>query len=341
MTDVLKWHGVPDPDAAVCANVVNDADLSGIESHGIVNFAAHQHYERGLRDGVVAPNPHVVKLRESLVASSWDGGRGLGPVLAHRAMEAAIQKAAATGIGMVTIRDGRHFGTGGYYARMAVAHDMIGVCVNNAPASAIAPGGLDNVCGTNPIAMAAPVEGTHPFVIDMSTTTVAAGKLAIARRQGKSIPEGWAVDSDGKPSTDPSIIYNGGHLLPLGAGPSDAGHKGYGLSLMVDILGGVLSGTGSGMFIPLAQLRQGQLFAAWRIDAFIDPADFRSQMRKLVDAIHSTRSITPEETIRVPGDGSAAARIDNQRRGIPIEAETIALCHEIEKRTQVVFPSPL
>jgi L-2-hydroxycarboxylate dehydrogenase (NAD+) len=340
MSAVLESYGMPGADAGIGAQVLNDADLSGIESHGIAQFAVHAQYERGLRDRSVAARLETRKLRESSVTAAWDSGRGFGPLVAYRAMETAIEKAAAHGIGMVTVRDGRHFGAGGYFARMAAERDMIGICLSNAPAFAVPPGGLDRVCGTNPIAMAAPVEGTHPFVIDVSTTVVAGGKLAIARRQGKPIPEGWAVNGDGSPSTDPAIIYNGGHLLPLGAGPSGAGHKGYGLSLMVDILGGVLSGNGSGMFITMANMRQGQWFAAWRIDAFVDPAEFKREMRRLVDAIHASRPIRPGETIRVPGDASAAARIANRRDGIPLEAETIAACREIAERTGVAFPEP-
>jgi L-2-hydroxycarboxylate dehydrogenase (NAD+) len=337
---VLQSHGVAAEDAAIAATVINDADRSGIESHGIAHFAAHPHYERGLRDGTIAARPDIRTLRESSVTAAWDSGSGLGSVVAHRAMQAAIDKASAHGIGMVSVKDGRHFGANGYYARMAAERDMIGMCVSNAPAFALPPGGLDRVCGTNPIAMAAPGESSHPFVIDVSTTTVSGGKLAIARRQGKPIPHGWAVNGDGSPSTDPSIIYNGGHLLPLGAGQVGAEHKGYGLSLMVDILGGVLSGTGSGMFIQMAGMRQGQWFAAWRIDAFVDVGEFKREMRKLVDAIHASRPLRAGEVIRVPGDASAAARIANERDGIPLEAETIAQCEEIARRTGVAFPAP-
>ena len=182
MFDVLCRYGLPAGDAAIGADTLADADLSGIDTHGISNFVGHWHYAPGLVDGTVQPVPQITVLRDSPVAASWDSGRGFGPVVAHRAMSEVIAKARRAGIGMVTVRDGCHFGATGYVARMAAEEDMIGMVMCHTAPSALAPGGLEKVFGTNPLAVAAPVGGGPPFVFDMATTTAAGTKVQVARR---------------------------------------------------------------------------------------------------------------------------------------------------------------
>ena len=153
-------------DAALGAEVLLDADLSGIESHGIAHLAWHPGYVPGFRRGVINPTATVRVLRDSPVAATWDGDGGFGVLNAAKAMDAAIAKAEATGIGMVALTNGRHFGAAGYYARMAAERDMIGMAMCNVPPLAVASGSLDRAFGTNPIAFGAPVEGSHPFLLD-------------------------------------------------------------------------------------------------------------------------------------------------------------------------------
>jgi LDH2 family malate/lactate/ureidoglycolate dehydrogenase len=334
---VFEGLGMPPADAAEGAEVLIDADLAGIDSHGIAHLPWHPGYAPGFRRGLVNPTAEVKVLRESPVAATWDADGGLGVLIARRAMESAIAKAEATGIGMVAVRNGRHFGAAGYYARMAAERDMIGMAMCNVPPLAVAAGSVDRAYGTNPIAMAAPVEGDHPFLLDIATTAVAGGKLEIAQRQGRGIPAGWAVGEDGTGTDDPEILRKGGALLPLGSYLETSSHKGYGLGLMVDILTGILPGMGSALFAPRHE--QGWWFAAWRIDAFRDVAGFKADMKRMVDHLRALRPAPGVERVQVPGDPEARARGERTRLGIPLDEETIAQLRELGAELGVAMPA--
>ena len=337
--DVFEKYGMPAGDASEAAEVLIDADLAGIESHGIAHLPWHPGYAPGFKRGTIEPAPHVSVLRDSPVAASWDAGRGLGILTARRAMEACIEKATATGLGMIAVKNGNHFGAAGYYARMAAERDMIGMAMCNVPPIAVASGSLDRAYGTNPIAMAAPVEGGHPFLLDIATTAVAGGKLEIAARQGKPIPAGWAVDAEGADTDDPMILRKGGALQPLGSYTETSSHKGYGLGLMVDILTGVLPGMGSAIFEGVRQ--QGWWFAAWRIDAFRDVDEFKADMRRMADYVRALRPRPGIERVMLPGDPEAAARADRSANGIPLDDETIHQLRELAAELALVFPEPV
>lgn len=318
---VFEKLGMPPSDAARGAEVLLDADLAGIESHGIAHLGWHPGYAPGFKRGLINPNPTVKVLRDSPVAASWDADSGLGVLIGARAMDAAIAKAEATGIGMIAVTNGQHFGAAGYYARVAAEREMIGMAMCNVTPIAVASGSLDRAYGTNPIAFSAPVQDDHPFLLDIATTAVAGGKLEIATRQGKPIPAGWAVDSYGNDSDDPTILRKGGALQPLGSYVETSSHKGYGLGLMVDILTGVLPGMGSAIFEGARM--QGQWFAAWRIDAFRDLDGFKADMKRMVDHLRGLRPRPGVESVLVPGDPEAKAREERLRLGIPLDPETI------------------
>jgi LDH2 family malate/lactate/ureidoglycolate dehydrogenase len=313
--------GMPAADARRGAEVLLDADLAGIESHGIAHLPWHPGYAPGFARGLISPNPDVAVLRDSPVAATWDAGGGLGVLIGARAMDAAIAKAEATGIGMIAVTNGRHFGAAGYYARMAAERDMIGMAMCNVPPIAVASGSLDRAYGTNPIAFGAPVKDDHPFLLDIATTAVAGGKLEIAARQGKRLPPGWAVDGEGNDSDDPLALRTGGALQPLGSYVEISSHKGYGLGIMVDILTGVLPGMGSAIFE--GSRMQGQWFAAWRIDAFRDVSEFKADMKRMVDHLRALRPRSGVEAVLVPGDPEAKAREERLRDGIPLDEETV------------------
>ncbi len=336
---VFERLGMPPTDAAEGAEVLIDADLSGIESHGIAHLPWHPGYAPGFARGLVNPTPAVRVLRESPVAATWDADGGLGVLIARRAMLAAIARAESAGIGMVAVRNGRHFGAAGYYARMAAEREMIGMAMCNVPPLAVAAGSLDRAYGTNPIAMAAPVEGSHPFVLDIATTAVAGGKLEIAQRQGKPIPAGWAVDASGKDTEDPEILRKGGSLLPLGSYLETSSHKGYGLGLMVDILTGILPGMGSALFAPRHE--QGWWCAAWRIDAFRDVVEFKADMKRMADHLRALRPAPGVQRVQVPGDPEARAREERSRSGVPLDQETITQLRELGASLGLDMPAPM
>ena len=338
---VLRSYGVPGEDAQIGADVLIDADLVGIESHGIAHLPWHIGYAPGFESGVVNPTPEIAVLRETPVSAAWDGDGGFGTIVCQKAMSACIDKALTSGMGMVTVRNGRHFGAAGYYAHMAVEHDLIGMAMCNVPPIAVAAGGKSRVFGTNPIAMAAPIAGGTPFRLDIATTAVAGGKLEIAGRQGKPLPEGWAVDEDGNHSDDPFIMRKNGGLLPLGSTLTTSSHKGYGLGLMVDIMSGVLSGDGSGLFSPRGQnLVQGQWFAAWRIDLFCEPDEFKSSMREMAEAIRAVEPVEGVERVVIPGDPEELARADRSEHGVPLDDETIEQLIALGEQRGIAFPAP-
>ncbi len=337
---VLRFFGVPEEDAAMGAEVLVDADLAGIESHGIAHLPWHRGYAPGYKMGIVNPRPKVKVLRESPTTAAWDADAGLGVIVARKAMEACIAKAAVSGIGMVTVANGRHFGAAGYYARMAAEQEMIGMAMCNVPPIAYAAGGMERVYGTNPIAIGAPVENDSPFLLDIATTAVAGGKLEIAMRQGKPIPAGWAMDAEGNDTADPEILRKGGGLLPLGSRMETSSYKGFGLGMAVDMFSGVLSAASSGLFIDRPTLSQGYWFSAWRIDAFRDPGEFKAEMKRVVDTVRGGKPAAGVDEVMMPGDKEARARVDRLANGVPLDAETIEQLAELAKECGVAMPQP-
>jgi LDH2 family malate/lactate/ureidoglycolate dehydrogenase len=336
---VLASYGMPAFDAALGAEVLLDADLTGIETHGLANLGGHPHYAPGLESGAVRADLAVEVLRESPVTAAWDAGRGFGPVVAHRAMATAIAKADEHGVGMVTVRDGCHLGAAGYFARMAAERGLIGMVMSHTAPSAIPPGGAAPGVGTNPLAVGAPVRGRAPFVFDMAVTAVAGTRVQVAQREGRRVPPGWIVDGEGRPTTDPTD-YAG--LLLLGAGPAGGGHKGFGLGLVVDILSGLLSGTGSGLFQRFGpQWRIGYWLAAVRVDAFVDPEEFDLEMLRLVDALHALPPAPGSAGVLFPGERGSASRADRAARGIPLDGAVVRACAELGERRGHAFPQAL
>lgn len=339
---VLLHYGLPPDDAARGAEILVDADLAGIESHGIAHLPWHPGYAPGFAAGTINPRPNPAVLRESPVSAAWDADGAFGLVIAARAMDLAIAKAEETGIGMVTVRNGRHFGAAGYYARMAAERGLIGMAMTAVPPIAVAAGGLDRVFGTNPIAMAAPVDGQEPFLLDMATTAVAGGKLEIAGRQGRALPAGWAVDADGAASDDPAALRKAGALLPLGSDLSTSSYKGYGLGLMVDILCGVLSGQGPALGNEAVRGGEmGQWFAAWRINLFRDPDEFMAEMSAWLDDLRETRPAPGVDQVLVAGDPEHHARDERLELGVPLDAETVDQLAELAQKTGVAPLAPL
>ena len=227
----------------------------------------------------------------------------------------------------------------GYIHSSGTVGAAVEAVLGNVPAIALAAGGLDRVYGTNPIAFGAPIEGENPFLLDIATTAVAGGKLEIAMRQGKKIPEGWAAQGDGSPSDDPEILRKGGALLPLGSQMRTSSYKGYGLGLMVDILTGILPGSSSALFSDRAKLEQGYWFAAWRIDAFRDPDEFRAEMKRMAAHVRATRPEPGVERVMIAGDPEWIARADRERHGIPLDAESIEQLTQLGEEVGVPFPA--
>ena len=254
---IFEKMGVTPEDARLAADVLVLADLRGVDTHGVSNML--RSYVSGYQSGQINPRPDWKIVRETPATANVDSDRGLGVIIAPKAMEIAIQKARQVGLGMVTIGNGRHLGMASYHAMMALEHDMIGTCMTSCPPSVLPTFGAEPVLGTNPIAVAVPARNEPPFVFDAATSTVAANKMGIARRLGVMMEAGWMADSQGNPvmeEVDPSMRESEGYqLLPLGSTRELGSHKGYGLSCVVDILAGVLTGVGYGAGSRTPQLR--------------------------------------------------------------------------------------
>lgn len=306
--------GVPEAHARITADILTFASLHGVDTHGIGNAVG---YCKAIEEGVYTIPQQMEIVSESPTTALLDGGNGLGFVSAHRAMEISIEKARSYGVGMVTIRNGHHVGMAGYYPTMAVAQDMLGIALTNAAPSMRPLHGSYPRLGTNPIAFGAPAGKERPFLLDMATTTVANGKIALARRLGVPIPAGWAVTNDGEPITEPPEYRAGDWMqTPLGNSHEGGGHKGYGLAVMVDILCGVLSGGGFS-----AQLQSGRNMSwtmAVNIAAFRPVDEFKAMMDEMIQTLHDTPPSSDGKRVQVAGDPEFDAAVIRQARGIPV-----------------------
>ncbi|MCB0125804.1 MAG: Ldh family oxidoreductase [Caldilineaceae bacterium] len=311
---ILQAANVPEPHAQLTAEILTAASLRGVDTHGVGNVVG---YVQAIEEGRYTIPQSVTIVSESATTALLDCGNGLGFVAAHRAMTLSIAKAKQHGVGMVSVRNGHHIGMVGYYPLMAVAQEMIGMAVTNASRSMRPAQGAHPRLGTNPIAFGAPAGKERPFLLDMATTTVASGKLSLARRLGVPIPEGWAVDAEGMPLTEPPAQRSEAWSQnPLGNTIEQGGHKGYGLAVMVDILAGVLSGGGYS-----AQLAGGENMTwtmAVDIAAFRPVDEFKAMMDTMIQELHATPPEPDADRVLVAGDPEFDTEIERGTRGIPL-----------------------
>ena len=310
--------GVSPEDSSIAAEVLLESDLRSIESHGVARLS--EFYIGRIRNGTTNPAPKVRVVHEAPATALMDGDGGLGIVVGHRAMELAIQKGKQAGAGFVAVTNSRHYGIAGYYSSMALAHDMIGISMTNAGPRVLPTFGSQPMVGTNPISMAAPTKSGTPFVLDMATSVVAVGKFENAERADTPIPQGWALDTEGQPTTDPVVAKSSRRALPLGSEPEMSSYKGYGLGVMVDILCGVLSGIGAS---PMLRNNNGHFFGALRIDAFRPANQFKEMMDEMCAGLRATPVLPGYERVLVPGDLEFQAREERLKSGIPLHPSVV------------------
>jgi len=345
---VFQKMDVPEENARITAEVLVTADLRGIDSHGVARL---RRYRDGLRDGMMVARPEVQVVSETPATALIDAGAGLGQPVSHRAMERAIQKALDVGAGFVTVRNSNHFGIAGYYAMMALEHDCIGISMTNAATLVTPTFGRDAMLGTNPISVAAPAGEELPFVLDMATSTVPRGKLEVYNRLEKPIPLGWATDETGTPTDEPARVLEnfkqraGGGLLPLGgAGELLGGHKGYGLSLWVDVFCAILSGAAyADQVYPKAAdgrplpSRIGHFFGAWRVDAFRPVREFKAAMDDLEHRLKNAPKAEGQTRIYVHGEKEYEEAERRSRDGIPLNPKVAADLRAIGEEVGVEY----
>ena len=274
--------------------------------------------------------PNIRVISETPSTALLDGDRGMGMVIGHRAMELAIDKAQSCGIGMVGVRNSRHYGMSAQYAMQALAHDMIGIAMTNAGRQVVPTFGREARFGTNPMCFAVPADKELPFVLDMATTTAAAGKLELAARLEKSIPTGWALDEKAQATQDPRVAQKARRLLPLGGSRDNGSHKGYGLAVLVEILCGVLTGTVTALNTD--QDPRGHFFGAIRVDAFRPVAEFKKDMDRLIRELKSTPPIEGQRRVYVAGEIEFETAEERAERGIPLLPSVLKGLREVSEQ---------
>ena len=322
ISDVLGALGMPRHILEPTVRLMVRTDLRGVDSHGIGMLPRYVEWIQG---GFIDPAAEPKTARDDLATALLDGQKGLGYYPSSVAMDLAIAKARTFGVGIVAVRNSNHFGAAANYSMMALAHDMVGLATTNSPYVAMVPTfGRAPMLSTNPISVAAPAGTQTPFVLDMATTTAAIGKLRIASRWGKPIPEGWAVDAAGRPTTDPKVALAHRLLSPLGGSRALGGHKGYGLGVMVDILSGVLSGAVYGNLFFRSDMPEQKLHNVGHCFAAIDPArfrpieEFKADMDEMLRALKESPKAEGEERIYTAGEPEAECERQRLVEGIPL-----------------------
>jgi LDH2 family malate/lactate/ureidoglycolate dehydrogenase len=313
-------------DAALAATVLLNADIRGIDSHGIARLTG---YVRLWETGRINAVPNISIVHETPSTAVVDGDRGLGLVVAPFAMQVAIDKAKQCGTGWVSVKNSNHFGIAGYHAMMALQQDMIGIAMTNASALVAPTFSKERMLGTNPICVAIPAGLQPAFVADFATTTAANGKLEILQRKQAPMPTGWGQTSMGHETTDANILKEGGALLPLGSDREHSSHKGYALGSIVDIFSAVLSGASYGpwappfpAYVPMPLNMPGEglghFFGAMRIDAFRPADEFKQHMDNWITRFRNAVPINAAQPVLVPGDPEREFEAIRMTEGIPL-----------------------
>jgi LDH2 family malate/lactate/ureidoglycolate dehydrogenase len=317
--------GMPAADARTVASLMAEADLQGSDGHGVIRLPQ---YLKRIRAGGVNLNPNIHVVRERAGMALIHGDNAMGHLVMKRAAEMAIAKAKDAGVAWVGAQWSNHAGPASLYARMALAHDMIGLYFAVGNANHLPPwGGLDMLLSTNPIAAAIPADKEGPIVLDMATTVAAYGKVKAKAARGELMPEGWMIDREGRPLTDPKRA-NEGFLLPIG------GYKGYGLSLVVGLIAGTLNGAAMGKevidFNADAQTptNTGQAIIAIDPAAFGDLAAFKSSVDTLIRDLRTSERLPGVDRIRVPGERSQGLIAEQRAGGIALAA---SLMHTLDR----------
>jgi len=329
----LMHIGVDEDDAEIVSEALVMANLRGIDSHGVVRL--YSYVERILR-GLINPRAKPQVVRDLGATCVLDGNNGLGHVAAMHAVRIAVEKARKYGVGVVGVKNANHFGMAAYYGIKIAENKMIGIVLSNAPPAMAPWGGKVARLGTNPICIAFPFEEGFPIVLDMALSVVARGKIRVAALRKERIPEGWALDEEGKPTTDPEAALRG-TLLPIG------GYKGYGLAVAVDILSGILSGSAYSILVRALDdysgpSRTGFFIEAINVEHFRSYEEYLEDLRKFVKIIKETPKASGVTEIYLPGEIEANTAKRRLKEGIPLGKETLDLLKKTAIRLGMKLP---
>ncbi|HBM3060188.1 Ldh family oxidoreductase [Klebsiella oxytoca] len=328
---VYQQAGVPEDDAGIIADTLVQADLWGHQSHGVLRLSW---YLERLRSGVMTPVTRPKHLVDTPSVSIIDGLDGVGQVLATRGMQEAIVKAKRNGTAAIAIRNSNHFGTVMYYTRMAAEAGCVAfMTCNGGPAMAPWGGYRDKIIGTNPWSLAAPAGNAAPLMLDIANTGVARGKIYLARNRGEKIPEGWALNSDGEPTTDPTEAING-IILPMAA------HKGYAIGVMMDIFAGVLSGSQflssvNGPYHYDKKSGVGHFISVYNIETFMPLEQYNARIEEFLHQLKQPPVAAGHEGIFYPGELEARNDTRNRESGLSLANGTLLDLQRIAKECRL------
>ena len=329
---VLEATGLPASDASCVAALMAEADAHGSDGHGV--FRLPQYVKR-IQSGGINTRPNMRVIREQAASALLDGDNAMGHLVMSRAAAIAIEKARTAGVAWVGARNSNHAGPAALYARMPLAHDMVGIYVAVGSANHLPPwGGTAMLLSTNPIAIAVPGLRRPAMVLDMATTNAAYGKVKIKAQRNEPMPEGWMIDRQGRPLTDPKRAGEG-FLLPIG------GPKGYGLALMFGILAGTLNGAAFGKDVvdfnadSASLTNTGHLIIAVNIAAFANVQGFKQSMDAIWDEMKSSPKLPGVDEIRLPGERSTRVYEERSAHGVPVGPELRKALDELADRLKV------
>ena len=328
---IYRAKGVSHDEAEVVATHQIKANLVGHDSHGVIHI--REYVERIDRGHIVPGAPFVVE-KEAPCTAVINGNWGFGFVVTERAMRMAIEKAKTHGVAAITIHLQSHIGRLGDYPTMAVQEGMIAMITADSGAGpkAVAPfGGRGRRLGTNPICFGMPSDLEGTVLLDMATSAVAAGKISLARNRGEQVPPGWLIDKDGNPTTDPEDYRAGGAILPVGA---DQGHKGYGLSFMVEIFSGLLTGLGFGLD-PQARHNDGVFIAVFNVEHFRPLDEFKKEVKEFAEFVKTSPPAAGFTEVLYPGEPEYRTELARRRDGIFVEDETWQQISHLMKELEV------
>ncbi len=318
--DLLRAVGTPDDLAAIVAGGLHGANLAGHDSHGLVRLPR---YLRDARDGKIHPEVRAEVARRRGATACVSARRGWGQPAARLAAQTAAEIAAELGVGAVVLQDSPHVGRMADYVELIAARGQLGMTVTNARPNVAPFGGRSRALGTDPIAFAIPrAEGHPPIVVDFATSVRAEGKVRVARAAGRRVPPGTLIDRDGRPSDDPEDYYAGGALLPA------EGHKGYGLAVAIEALGGILSGMAPAM-LPDYGDGNGMFVMALELESFLPVEQYMRHVEEMARALETAPTAPGVEQVLLPGQPELLSAERRRREGIPIAEATMAELHEL------------
>jgi LDH2 family malate/lactate/ureidoglycolate dehydrogenase len=346
LVTVLRSWGMSDAHADTTAEMMLETDLRGVDSHGISMLPT---YDREFRAGRLNMKPSYKTVREGAAFALIDADASLGHPVSVYAMNMAVDKCRESGVAVVSVFNSHHFGAAGCYSRIAADRGVIGMVTASTRGVTMVPTfGAEPVMGTNPLAFAAPAQSNAPFELDMATTTVAAGKVKVYKLNHKPLPAGWVVDDKNQTVTDPERAFGyvfdrpEGGITPLGGAREVGGHKGYGLAVMVHILGGALAGAS---FSPIRNRTQtpsdphniGHFFMAIDPGAFRGEGAFEDDLDQVIDTLHGAKRADAAQPVLVAGDPERATREERLRDGVPVPDDLMEQLRAVAKNASVPF----